>query len=142
MDDMYIDPASINLTGGATVNDLIALLRGYIHAAIEASHVTGQIYYLYHATDPATGLDSYKVSSKTNDEFLKESISCPQDADLLYKQQHNKPRPLPSSLVFLDQQTRKKQVIIARPDLCDSCQHNLHRAVHGHCTGLKYTGLT
>ncbi len=135
--EINIDPASIHVGEAA---DMVSLLKAYISAALQASSLTGQIYQLFHAINPRTGEDSYKVNSKAESDFVKETITCPQDADILYAQTNNKPRPLPSAVVQVKQ--REALVIVSRPDLCDTCIHRLSRAVTNNCSGLRYKNIS
>ncbi len=135
--EIDIDPASIHV---GKVSDMVTLLKGYIAAALQASALTGQVYQLYHAINPRTGEDSYKVSSKAESDFVKELITCPQDADILFAQTQNKPRPLPSAVVQVKQ--RQATIIVSKPDLCDTCIHRLSRTVTNNCSGLRYKNIS
>lgn len=99
-------------------------------AKYKSEYITINIDYDNH------GNESFRVRSYPIKDFESGHIQCPQDADEAFRKQYKEQREIPSVLV-----TPSAEVQIAKPSLCEGCQHRLHRAMVGDCHGLQFRKL-
>ena len=128
MFNINVDPDTIKLKVDF---DLKGAIENSIYMAAVAAHKNNKPYILFY--EEVNGEPNYKVESKEWNVFWNMEFTCPQDADLAYLNQFKTHRPVPSASII-----PPGQPVIAKPNLCDTCEHKLARTLSNNCKGLTY----
>lgn len=128
-----IDPATLHHKDSYDIKENLLGIINIVKykAKYKSEYITINIDFDNH------GNESFRIRSYPVEDFESGYIQCPQDADESFKKQNNGfMREIPSVLVKPD-----AEVQVAKPSLCEGCQHRLHRAMVGDCHGLQFKSL-